>query len=70
MRDSYKVYGFAYAFDGRRYTFTVLSHSADDAKRQAAAMADHMFVGELMPVDPSCALPQTDDSAVAPIAAQ
>jgi hypothetical protein len=55
MRSAPKVYGFAYSFEGRRLTFTVLSHSGESAKRQAAAMSNHMFVGELSQDDDRCA---------------
>jgi hypothetical protein len=65
MGDSLKVYGFGYAFAGWRSTFRVFANSEAEAKEHAAAMAAHEFVGELMPVDKLCALPQSSDSAAA-----
>jgi hypothetical protein len=47
MRDSFRVYGFDYAFDGRRYTFAVEAVSAETATAQALAMREFEFVGEL-----------------------
>ena len=69
MFDPFKVYGFDYVFNGRRFTFTVDAQSDAEAKAMAAAMRNSAFVGELKPVDPSCMLPQSDDSAVRPVTA-
>ena len=70
MRDPFKVYGFDYVFNGRRYTFTVDAHSDTSAKEQAAAMREFTFVGELKPVeDATQILPRSNDSAQTAVAA-
>ena len=47
MADDFKIYGFEYLYDGRKYTFVVHAHSPEEAAAQAAARRYFQFVGEL-----------------------
>ena len=51
MPDSFQAYGFGYAFNGYRHTFTVLAASPEEARAKALAMASFSYVGELKPAD-------------------
>jgi hypothetical protein len=60
MTDSFQAYGFDYAFNGYRHTFTILATSEEEAQAKAQAMSSFSFVGELKPSEITL---RTNDSA-------
>jgi len=47
-------YGFSYEFDGKKYSFSVLALSEENAKQRVAAMARATLDGRLRYAEESC----------------